>query len=187
MRREVGRRVATVVVAGGSVRLNFFCLPCVLREGFHSGYPCERRLIGAVNPSLAGSQHNPYADHHRLPTRVSTVAARLAIEIDISSPAGLVVGKVPIAGFLPSVVIVIAITVITITVIAMTLIAIMALAFVAATPVDIFFLATVGTAAGLDSSLHVVAQRLIPVTRETGPALRIQPQVPTRPSAAAPP
>jgi hypothetical protein len=86
----------------------------------------------------------------------------------------LVVSKVPIAGFLPSVVIVIAITIFTITVFA-----IMALAFVAAAPVNFLFLATPWTAAGLDPLLRVVAQRLISIARETGPAISIQPQVPT--------
>jgi hypothetical protein len=94
----------------------------------------------------------------------------------------LVVSKVPIAGFLPSVVIVIAITIFTITVFA-----IMALAFVAAAPVNILFLATVGTAAGLDPLWRIVAQRLISVARETGPAMSIQSQVLTRLPAAAPP
>jgi hypothetical protein len=63
---------------------------------------------------------------------------------------------------LPSVVIVIAITVIT---------------FAAVVPATFLLLATVGTAAGLDPLLRIVAQCLILVTGETGPAPRIQPHL----------
>jgi hypothetical protein len=76
----------------------------------------------------------------------------------------------PGKGLPPPVVIVIAITVLAITTV---------LAVVAAVPAKFFFLAPPGTLAGLDPSLHVVAQRLIPVTGETGSALRIQPYIPT--------
>jgi hypothetical protein len=51
--------------------------------------------------------------------------------------------------------------------------------FVVAVPVTFLLLATPWAATGLDPSLHVVTQRLILVTWETGPALRIQPYVPT--------
>lgn len=58
-------------------------------------------------------------------------------------------------------------------------IAITVIAIVAAFPVTFLLLAAPWAAAGFDPRLHIVAQRLILVTWETGPALRIQPYVPT--------